>query len=773
MADLVTFVSAALPPKSHVVSVRGREAISEPYRFEIGLRIDDENFDMDAAIRARGTLEVHRGDGGDPTVIHGMLASMELVHQWRDTALYRAVLVPRLWNLGISRHSRVFTDNTIPEILEAVLKFGGLEAGSFELRLRGTYPTREHVFQYRESNLAFLTRWMDRLGMYYFFEAGDDGEKLVITDVKSSHAEARSDAVRYVPDSAADAMANDALDTFHCVRTALPATVKLLDYDHTKPTLDVSGSASVGTGGVGEVHLHDQNFRNPEEGARLARVRAEALLATEKIFHGRGRVFGLKSGYCFKLDEHPRAAFNAEYLVVELEHFVNQSANDATTKRLLGLRDDEEGFGSDEYGIRFKAILAGTQFRSPERALWPRIDGYEAATVCGDAESTYAQLDDEGRYKVRIHCDESDLLDGKASTWVRMIQPHGGGKEGFHFPLRKGTEVLIVFLGGDPDQPVLAGVVPNAHTPSPVTRGNHTLNVLQTGGLNRFELQDEDGKQHVKLSTPVENTHIHMGAPNDDHNLHICTDGDAITFIGRNWDGFTHGEKYEYVEHDATFEYDENHFVTVTGGRWENIQSHVSCTYDKTFSLSVTGDHTVWVGGGRLDEVEGGDVTENFAKKHALTVGKDQHISVGGKLTEDVKGDVTETYLADKKTTITGKHDLTVLSDWKTTILGHDISLKTANETNFVFGMSNEVFVGLKGGVHIGGQMNTFIGVKMELALSAAMSFTAGAKCEVDAAVECETIAATMKTYGAELAAIGSIIRNGGIEIDLTGLKLL
>src|SRR5262249_45353319 len=126
--------------------------------------------------------------------------------------------------------------------------------------------------------------------------------------------------------------------------------------------------------------------------------------------------------------------------------------------------------------------------------------------VDGAADSEYAQIDKHGRYKVRVMFDESDAADGKASMFVRMLQPHGGSPEGFHFPLRKGTEVHLLFLGGDPDRPVIAAVAPNAQTPSVVNADNHTKNVVHTGGNNRFELEDADGSQHIRLSTPTKGT---------------------------------------------------------------------------------------------------------------------------------------------------------------------------------------------------------------------------------------------------------------------------
>jgi type VI secretion system secreted protein VgrG len=206
------------------------------------------------------------------------------------------------------------------------------------------------------------------------------------------------------------------------------------------------------------------------------------------------------------------------------------------------------GIASDRpYGVEVTAIPAKVQFRAESKTAWPRIYGYENGTICGPVESEYAQIDEDGRYNVKFKFDESDLKNGKASTWVRMLQPHGGGIEGWHFPLRKGTEVVFTFLGGDPDRPVIAGVVPNAHTPSPVVRANHTTNVIQTGGRNRLELEDKAGHQRITLQTPYANTRLRMGAPNSHYNLILATDGASVLDVGLVYDVNIGGAKTEVV----------------------------------------------------------------------------------------------------------------------------------------------------------------------------------------------------------------------------------
>src|SRR5262249_34510143 len=204
-----------------------------------------------------------------------------------------------------------------------------------------------------------------------------------------------------------------------------------------------------------------------------AQIRAQSLAATQSVFQATGPRLHMHAGYAFELEEHPRPSFNAKYLVVEAHHHGNQAVGLDHFKQMLELEHD------DPYLVDVTAIPAKTQFRPAMTTPWPRIYSFENAVVDGPAASEYAQIDSSGRYNVKFHFDESALKDGQASTWVRMMQPHGGGVEGFHFPLRKGTEVVVSFLGGDPDRPVISGVVPNTLTPSPVTSGNYTENVLQ------------------------------------------------------------------------------------------------------------------------------------------------------------------------------------------------------------------------------------------------------------------------------------------------------
>ncbi|UQA58338.1 type VI secretion system Vgr family protein [Polyangium aurulentum] len=528
--DLITISSSALPDGARVAAFRAVEAISRPYEVEVFIIAPSEELELSDAIGAKARLVVDRElDKLPPFYFSGVFASMELLHEQEGRALLRGVIVPRVWQLGLSLHSRIYTKMSVPEIIEAVLQDNAFSGGDYELRL-GNYPKEEHVCQYGESDLAFLSRWMEREGIFYFFEHGEEGDKLVLCDDRSYDRDPVGTPVRYYPQVGGDRSAGASFRSFRCRHATLPATVKLKDYDYAKPNLDVSGMAMVSNNGTAEVSIHGDRFFSPKEGKRLAQLRAEELRTREVVFQATGTRFHLRPGYLFELDEHPRAAFNAEYLTIEAVHSGNQSAGATHFRDLIDLTHD------DVYLVEVTAIPGKTQYR-PERATpWPRIYGYENGIVDGAADSEYAQIDDLGRYSVKFRFDESALKNGKASTFVRMMQPHGGGIEGFHFPLRKGTEIVFSFLGGDPDRPVISGVVPNALTPSPVTSGNHTKNVIQTGGRNRLELEDLAGQQRVTMSTPHENSYIRMGYPNKGHHMIVQTDRNTLLNAGEDFD---------------------------------------------------------------------------------------------------------------------------------------------------------------------------------------------------------------------------------------------
>ncbi|WP_437723514.1 type VI secretion system Vgr family protein [Sorangium sp. So ce861] len=772
MKDLYTIQSSVLPEDSRVVAFRGHEAVSRPYHFDIYFTTASEgsqDFEMADAIGAKATLTMERDDGGDPFRFHGVLSTLELVREFEGRALFHATLVPLLWQLTLSQHSRIFTGLSIPDIIKAVLEDAGLSPDSFELRLFGSYKPEEHVCQYRESDFDFISRWMEREGLYYFFEHRDGPEKLIITDHRSFHEDIVASHVRYYPTASADHISGAALRSFMCRHHSVPAAVRLKDYDYLRPNLDVSGAAPVSLTGLGEISVYGARFFSPEQGKRLAELRAEELLARQVLYLGDGNAPHFRSGYAFTLEDHPRGSFNARYLITAVVHWGKNAGRSSEVERLLGIETD------DVYRMEVTAIPASVQFRAESRTQWPRIYGYENGTVDGAQDSEYAQVDDHGRYAVKFHFDESPLKDGQASTWVRMAQPHGGGVEGWHFPLRKGVEVLLTFFGGDPDRPVIAAVVPNALNPSPITSANNTANIIQTGGRNRIEMEDRVGSQRVTISTPTKNTFIRMGAPNDDSNLYLNTEGWTYFYIGEDYTQRTAGRKWEYVEKEITEDYKgpfttvvtnlveekykDKHKTTISKGREETV-------VDGGHKLTVTaGGHTltvdaggsnVTIKGGTTHTIVDGGLHENITGASERKIHGTLLDEVDSALTQNYKGGVTQTVTGGglTQTIPTGQWNVTAngishtnTAQWQDLTLGDHIKF-TAN-------MTSETLLGLKNENVIGMKIETLLGGKIELSFSTRIGVHGG--------IFSDQSPVNLENWGLALRNTGTAIKNAAV----------
>jgi type VI secretion system secreted protein VgrG len=735
MSHVFSIDASALPHSAQVMAFRGHEALSKPYRFEVFVLVDRASsleFDMEAALGQRASLRLHRDDGSVHQTFHGVLDAIELVHELPGDALYRLELAPKLWGLSLSHHNRVFVGKTVPEVLEAVLRMGGLH-GEADLakRLERTYRPVDHICQYNESDLAFVSRWMEREGIYYYFEHNDAQERLVLTDTKALHEPLGRAPVRFVAGAARDhASAVEALTSFTCQRSALPSSVQVRDHDYLHPDLDVSGSQPVAPGFAGEMNYHGDNFATPAEGRRLAALRAEEQLARRVRYHGAGRAFELRAGYLFDLDDHPRPAFNARYLVTAITHEGNLLAGAPEVRALVHFDHD------DVYRVSLDAIPAAVQYRAPRSSPSPRIYGTELARVCGAGESNYAQIDEHGRYKVKIHFDEGTERGGRASTWVRMLQPHGGSPEGFHFPLRKGTEVLLVFLGGDPDRPVISGVVPDAHTPSPVTRGNSTFNVIHTGGDNRLEMQDSAGAQHVDLSSPTQNSHLHLGAAGQrTHNFALSTDGEGLVHTGSNLDVTVDANKTEHVVGDVTESYDSNQTLQI-GVNFDE-------TYGANNTISVGGNQEVTVQGDRALKVMGdqkvqvlGDESYTVLGDKSLGVTGSRSASVTGADSLTVMASQTQTVLAAQSTTVLGGQALSVVGGRTVSVTGDQSAMVTGAKASMVGADESSLVLGSRSAVIVGTDDTTVMGPKSHFHSADALDVTYGATMEVFAGIK-------------------------------------
>ncbi len=511
-----TFTSNALDKDTfYVVSFKGQEGLSQLYRFDITLVSDKSDIDLQSVLKNRARFTVKREDGSDIR-FNGVLASFEQLHHVDEYTFYRAVLVPKLWYLTLTFHNQIFLNKNPVECIKSALKDGGLTANDYEFKLQGQYENREYVCQFNETHFNFISRWCEREGIYYFFDQTGDTEKVIFTDTKISHTNhPAGDTFYYSPPSGLDhAKREEVMQSLVCKYNSIPQRVLLKDYNFMKPSLEVTGSALVDRDGIGEVYYYGEYFRTPDEGNRLARIRAEQILCTKEEFLGDSTIPYISPGYTFNLQNHYRNSFNQQYLTVEVSHEGSQGGY-----LISGISENlSEQERKVFYQNSFKAIPAGVQFRAEKKTPSPRISGTISARVDGEGSGKYAELDEYGRYKVKLPFDISGRQDGKASTWIRMATPYAGSNHGMHFPLHKGTEVLITFIEGNPDRPIIASAVPNPENPSQVVDKDQTMNKITTAGGNKIHMEDQEGKQRILLQSPTAKTYVRLGSPNDPDN---------------------------------------------------------------------------------------------------------------------------------------------------------------------------------------------------------------------------------------------------------------
>ena len=742
-----------VPADTQVVGFRGREAISRPYRVEVFALLPAASlagFDPRGLLGRRATLKVHRASGEVRRAIHGAWSTVTLVRSLPGgAALFRCALAPMLWRLSLTRRSRVFVGETLPRTVEKLLREAGLTERdfAFELASHDRYTAREHVCQYRETNLDFVSRQLEHEGLYYYFTHANDGasERLVITDSISFARPYDRAPVRFLATDTPGGTI-EGVRALACDYSDVPTGARTYGYNALTPGVPIFGESLEGAGGVVSSW---EPARDPNESARLARIRAEELRAAQSVVDAQGRTFTACAGYTVTLEDHPIVA--GEHLVTEASF----QGCDYTAHRELSAA---LGLGTEVFETSFKAIPGRVQYRPPRVTERPRVQGFELGLVKGPtSDSAYAQLDAHGRYLVQLMFDD-DRTKPTPSARLRMLQPHGGpGGMGFHFPLRNGTEVLVSFVGGDPDAPVIAGVAPNAEKPSPVTDANATKNVVQTGGGTRLEIEDTQGAEAVDWSTPYRNTKFHMGRQPGARPYEImhATEGSGQVNVGTDWDVDVGGNQSEFVR---------GRVWEVYGGEAPARQGATPPTEAR--HTMVNGAQSTIVQGMAFDRYQDCHRTV-VVKDRQVTVTQNDDLTVDGSLSQTIKGDVTQN--------IVGK--------W--TLVSADKDEKIASSKKENMGAEHSVTLGAKFELYAGEQLSINGGLTQEINVTGALGVNIGATLDLNAALKGEAnflgkaevttgvTIATMLGAAIEFAVGPQIALHAGVSIEAhQGLKL-
>ena len=515
-----------------VVEFKGTDTISKPYEFKILCASSDDSLSSRRMSRNPAKLSLSWAKWENS--YSGILFAFQKMQTVDKLTFYIATLSPRLRLLELTQHNQVFLKMSLPEILESVLKECGVR--EYEIRFTSEHLKMEYVCQYNETHFNFISRWMEHSGIYYFFEETESGEKLIITDSKIVHTPLSEQAFPFRQVSGMDE-GEKLRSIFVLTREEriVPKEIVLKDYNYQRPDIELLVTAEVDQEGMGRTYSYGDHFPTTAQGKVLAKIRAEELLCGKTIFHGQGGCLPFRAGRLYSLSGHPDQDFNASYLLTSVEH----------TGRTSSPLVSGVGAGAefkDNYGYRnvFAALPGDGQFRPARVAGKTKIEGMINAVVDAEGSGQYAELDEQGRYKVRLPFDLANEPSGHASHWLRMAQPYAGENYGMHFPLHKGTGVMLGFVNADPDRPFITSAVHDGEKANPIHGNNARLGGIKSAGNNQLLFCDTEGQEAAALWSPYHNSGIAVGSVKQGGGGSILTstagDNDTIV-LGSSFEG--------------------------------------------------------------------------------------------------------------------------------------------------------------------------------------------------------------------------------------------
>ena len=477
-----------------VHAVEGSEGLSQLFEFNLTLMSLDDDIKPAAIIGKRVRLELETLDDRrfwtGVVVAFGRTGVRQLGGD-DEATVYQAQMVPWVWQLQLHEDSRIFQQLSVVEIAEQVLGEFGL--ADFDFQLNESYPPLEYCVQYRETSFAFLSRLLEAAGIHYFFRHEAEAEVWVFTDNRDRNPEMRPRELRFaLAASDVEKDDDDLLLTLTRREHLRSGRITLRDFDFRRPaTLLESSMESVlemGDNRSLERFLHPPlHYTEQDAGDRLAKLLVEIEETDHDTLQGTGNARMMSPGYVFGLSDHPDDAFNRDYLVVSVQH---RGRNNLVE-------------GNARYTNTFTVIPHDTTWRAPLRTPRPTMPGPQTAMVVGPAGEEI-HCDEHGRIKVQFHWDRRGQRDDKSSCWLRVAQMWAGRGWGALFIPRVGMEVVVDFIEGDPDAPLVTGCVYNgANTPPYALPAEATRTALKSNsskggdGFNELRFEDRKGEEQL------------------------------------------------------------------------------------------------------------------------------------------------------------------------------------------------------------------------------------------------------------------------------------
>jgi type VI secretion system secreted protein VgrG len=533
-------------------SFQGEEGISRLFHFDLELLSENESIDFDAMVGKNVTIWVTLADG-NARYINGQVSRFSQGGRDANFTSYHAEVVPWLWFLTRTSDCRIFQKKKAPDIIQKIFTDFGFK--DYALRLYGSFVEREYCVQYRETAFNFVSRLMEEEGIFYFFEHENGKHTLVLTNSPTEHKPCPHQATVRYEKSAGGWQDNDVILEWRLQQELRPGKYALDDYDFENPATDLTVNVS----GKGTYELYDYpgEYTKRAAGDNLVRVRLQETETPYQVAYGSSDCRAFTSGYKFNLTDHYRGSQNQPYALTLVRHSASQGGD--FRSRSMATNDDEFSYRNN-----FECIPGSTPFRPSRLTPEPVVQGAQTAVVVGPSgEEIFT--DKYGRIKVQFHWDREGKLDENSSCWIRVSQLWAGKKWGSVYTPRVGQEVIVDFLEGDPDRPIITGRVYNGEQLPPYDLPDEkTKSTIKSysskggGGFNEIRFEDKKGSEQIFI--------------HGEKNLDVRIKKDVFETFGNNTNLIVAadqleqagGDKHQYVKGDLNEKVDGT--VSLTAG---------------------------------------------------------------------------------------------------------------------------------------------------------------------------------------------------------------
>jgi type VI secretion system secreted protein VgrG len=631
-----------------------REQISRPFEFDLELISETENIDADKLLGVAVTLQFKLPDDAGVRYFNGVVTEFSQDDYEDRHHVYHATLRPWFWLLSRTSDCKIFQGKSVPDIFQAIVN--QYKFPDFKLKLSGSYSPKNYCVQYRETDFNFLSRLLEQEGIHYFFEHQDGKHLMVLADDANAHSKIKGyeTVPYYPPTTSAGQRERDHLESWSQKKSVESGAYSLTDYDYSAPKKSLLQTSSISKSHArsdfeifdypAELGVYDSG-----EASRVAKVRIQELQTAQTLSRGAGNAAGLATGHNFSLSKYPRSDLNIEYLIIDSNLTISA---DVHTSGAAG--------GGAEFQIHLEAIDAKTPYRPQRITPKPIVQGAQTAVVVGNGEEIYT--DKYGSVKVQFPWDRHGKNDENSSCWIRVAQVWAGKQWGaMHIP-RVGQEVIVNFLEGDPDQPIITGRVYNGSNmpvydlPANKTQSGIKSRSSKDGAAANFnEIRFEDLKGSELLTIHAEKDHELSVEHDENHSV----GHDETHTVGNDETHKVGHDETHNVGHDRKKDVVNNEDVSIGKDRTESVGSNESITITKNRTESVGKNESVDVGGDQSLSV-GKNQTISVAGNRTMSVDKDESISISGKREDQVSKSEEVNIGKDRKVAVAENDSLSV-----------------------------------------------------------------------------------------------------------------